>query len=307
MKRTQYYTALVWGSLLVLVLTACGQANQGGNASNTISVGSKDFTEAILVAEMHAQLLEHAGLTVERKLNLGGTPVAHQALLSGDIDMYPEYTSTGLQEVLKVTELPKDPQVILETVKAGYEQQFQVTWLDPAPFNNSNTFATTRAIAEQYGLQTYSDLVAQAPNLRLGGPAELPEREDTKGLEQAYGPFISAFKEFKQLGTGGLRYDALKNGEVEVIVAFGTDGRIEGDDLIVLQDDKQFFPIYNIAPVVRQETLQQYPQIADALNKLAPLLTDAVMSGLNYQVDGPDKREPADVARAFLQQQGLLR
>jgi osmoprotectant transport system substrate-binding protein len=303
-RSSRFVKALAWQLILVLLLAACGQANTSG--SSPIRVGSKDFTEAILVAEMHAQLLEHAGFTVERKLNLGGTPVAHQALVNGDIDMYPEYTSTGLQEVLKVTELPKDPKVILETVKKGYEQQFKVTWLEPAPFNDSNTFATTRAIANQYGLKTYTDLVAQAPNLRLGGPAELPERQDTKGLEQAYGPLISRFKEFKQLGTGGLRYDALKNGDVDVIAAFGTDGRIQADDLVVLQDDKHFFPIYNIAPVVRQDTLQRHPQIADVLNKLAPLLTDEVMAGLNYQVDGPDKREPADVARSFLQQQRLI-
>jgi osmoprotectant transport system substrate-binding protein len=289
--------------MLLLVLAACGQANQ----SRAIRIGSKDFTEAILVAEMEAQLLEHAGLTVERKLNLGGTPIAHQALINGDIDLYPEYTSTGLQEVLKTEGLPKEPTVIHATVKAGYEQQFKLTWLAPAPFNDSNTFATTKAIAEQYHLTTYSDLVAQAPNLRLGGPAELPERQDTKGLEQAYGPFIGAFKEFKQLGTGSLRYDALQLGEVDVIAAFGTDGRIKADNLVVLQDDKQFFPIYNIAPVIRQDTLQQYPQIADVLNTLAPLLTDEVMSGLNYQVDGPDKQDPAEVAKAFLQQQGLLK
>jgi osmoprotectant transport system substrate-binding protein len=153
MRRSRFYGTLLIGGVLGLVLTACGQATTSGtptssvgagNVSGTISVGSKDFTEAILVAEMHAQLLEHAGFTVERKLSLGGTPVAHQALVSGDIDLYPEYTSTGLQEVLKVTELPKDPQAILETVKNGYEQQFKLTWLAPAPFNDSNTFATTK-------------------------------------------------------------------------------------------------------------------------------------------------------------------
>jgi osmoprotectant transport system substrate-binding protein len=149
--------------------------------------------------------------------------------------------------------------------------------------------------------------VAKAPELRLGGPAEFPERQDTKGLEQAYGPFIGKFKEFKQLGTGSLRYDGLKNGEVDVIVAFGTDGRIKGDNLVVLQDDKGFYPIYNIAPVIRQDTQQKYPQIAEVLAQVAPKLTDEAMSGLNYAVDGPDKKEPADVAKEFLTQQGLLK
>jgi osmoprotectant transport system substrate-binding protein len=126
-------------------------------------------------------------------------------------------------------------------------------------------------------------------------------------MDKIYGGFIGKFKEFKQLGTGVLRYDALKNGDVDVIVGFGTDGRIKADNDVVLQDDKTGYPIYNIAPVVRQDTLQKNADIADILNKLAPLLTDEVMSGLNFQVDGPDKVEPAAVAKAFLQQQGLLK
>lgn len=325
---------LTFGLLFALLVAACGQ--QAGPTGSTgaattapaaattapaaataaqpaaggekgpIQIGSKDFTEAILVAELHAQLLENAGFTVERKLNLGATPIAHEALVKGDIDMYPEYTSTGLQEVLKITDRIADPQQIWERVKTEYEQQFQLTWLQPAPFNDTNTFATTQAIADQYSLKTYSDLAAKAPELRLGAPAEFPDRQDTKGLEEAYGPFVGSFKEFKQLGTGTLRYDALKNGEVDVIVAFGTDGRLAGDKLVVLEDDKQFYPVYNIAPVVRQDTLQQYPEIAEVLNKLAPLLTDEVMAGLNYQVDGPDKKEPQDVARTFLEESGLL-
>ena len=332
--RTYRLLAIV--ALLALALAACGQAGTGGGATSapaaatsapaaatsapaataatsaggatgTIKIGSKDFTEAILVAELYAQLLENAVFTVERKLSLGGTPVAHQAIVNGDIDLYPEYTSTGVQEVLKVSELPKDPKEILNTVKKGYEEQYKLTWLAASPFNDTNTFATTKAIADKFSLKTYSDLVAKAPELRLGGPAEFPERQDTKGLEQAYGPFISKFKEFKQLGTGSLRYDGLKNGEVDVIVAFGTDGRIKGDNLVVLQDDKNFYPIYNIAPVIRQDTLQKFPQIAEVLDKFAPLLTDEVMSGLNYQVDGPDKKEPPAVAKAFLEEQGLLK
>jgi osmoprotectant transport system substrate-binding protein len=288
---------------------AAGVATTEPNATGqrgTIKIGSKDFTEAILVAELEAQLLENAGFTVERKLNLGATPIAHEAILKGDIDLYPEYTSTGLQEVLKATDLPKDPKEILAKVKAGYEQQFKLTWLEPAPFNDTNTFATTKAVADKYGLKTYSDLAAKASELRLGAPAEFPDRQDTKGLEQAYGPFVGKFKEIKNLGTGTLRYDALKNGDVDVIVAFSTDGRIAGDKLVVLQDDKNFYPIYQIAPVIRQDTLAKYPDIATILNKLAPLLDEQTMSSLNYQVDGPDKKEPRDVARAFLEQSGLL-
>ena len=274
-------------------------------AGTTLAIGSKDFTEAILVAELYAQVLENAGYKVDRKFNLGATPIAHAALLKGDIDLYPEYTSTGLQEVLKDTNRYPDAGAILDAVRKGYEEQFKLTWLQASPFNDTNAFATTAAIAQQYGLKTYSDVAAKAAELRLGGPAEFPDRVDTQGLDAAYGGFISKFKEFKPLGTGTLRYDGLKNGDVDVIVAFGTDGRIKGDGLTLLQDDKNFYPIYNIAPVVRMDVIEKNPTIADALDKIAPLLTDEIMSGLNYQVDGPDKKEPGDVIRAFLQENGV--
>jgi osmoprotectant transport system substrate-binding protein len=288
------------GMLLALVLSACG----GSAASAPIKVGSKDFSEEFIVGEMYALMLENEGFTVERKHNLGGTPVAQAAITKGDIDLYPEYTSTGLITVLKQKPI-SDPAQILSTVKTEYEKQFQLTWLNASPFNDTNGLATTKAIADKYGIKTYSDLAAKAAELRLGGPAEFAEREDgVKGLQAAYGGF--QFKEFKQLGTGPLRYDALKNGEVDVVVVFTTDARIAADQLVVLQDDKTFYPIYNIAPVVRQDTLQKNPKIADALNKLAPLLTDDVITDLNAQVD-IDKQEFATVAKTFLQTAGLIK
>ncbi|GAB4208256.1 MAG: glycine betaine ABC transporter substrate-binding protein [Roseiflexaceae bacterium] len=275
----------------------------GAKAGEPIKIGSKDFTEAILVAELYAQVLEDNGFTVERKLNLGGTPIAHAALLSADIDLYPEYTSTGLLTILKQPAL-KDPNEILSAVKQGYEQQFNLTWLERSPFNDSQGLATTKEIAEKYSIKTYSDLAKKAGELRLGGPAEFAEREDgVKGLQAAYGDF--QFAEFKQLGTGALRYDALQNGDIDVVVVATTDARIAADGLVVLEDDKSLYPIYNIAPVIRQDTLAANPKIAEALAKLAPLLTDPVITGLNAQVD-IDGKEPTDVARTFLQESGIL-
>ena len=285
------------------ILSACAPSPSADGAG-TIVIGSKDFTEQFIVAEMYAQLLENEGFTVERKLNLGGTPIAHQAIINGDIDLYPEYTSTGLLTVLKLDPI-QDAQEIYETVKNEYEQQYNLTWLTPSPFNNTQALAMRKDVAGQYGIETYSDLAQNAPELVLGGPAEFLEREDgIKGLQEAYGGF--EFKEMKQLGTGSLRYQALMNGQVDVVVAFGTDGAIQGNDLLLLEDDKVFYPIYNIAPVIRQETLEMYPQIAQILNDFAPLLTDDIMSALNWQVDGPEAKEPADVAREFLQEQGLI-
>jgi osmoprotectant transport system substrate-binding protein len=272
-----------------------------------VRIGSKNFTEAILVAEMYALALEDAGIRVERKFNLGATPVAHTALVNGEIDLYPEYTSTGLLEVLKQAPIA-DAKGILEAVRKGYEEQFKLTWLEPSPFNNTNALAMTRQRAEELGIRTYSDLVARSGELKLGGPPEFPEREDTKGLMAAYGfdpKFIG--DNFVQLDTGALRYEALTKGDIDVVVAFGTDGQINGLGLALLEDDKNYYPIYQIAPVVRQDTLAANPAIAETLNKLAPLLTNDVMSGLNWQVDGPEKKEIADVARTFLQQQGFIK
>jgi osmoprotectant transport system substrate-binding protein len=288
-----------------LLLAACAPSGSNQEESlGTIAVGSKDFTEQFIIAEMYAQILEDAGFTVDRKLNLGGTPIAHEAILNGDIDLYPEYTSTGLLTVLKLSPI-QDAQEIYTTVKENYEEQFDLTWLEPSPFNNTQALAMTKETAEEVDIQTYSDLSEKAPELILGGPAEFLEREDgIKGLQGAYGGF--EFKEVKQLGTGSLRYQALMDGQVDVVVAFGTDGAIEGNDLVVLVDDQVFYPIYNIAPVVRMDTLDDHPQIAELFNELAPLLTDDVMSGLNWQVDGPEGREPAEVAREFLLENDLF-
>lgn len=287
-----------------LLLGAC-TPSAAGDGAGTVIVGSKDFTEQFIVAEMYAQLLENEGFTVERKLNLGGTPIAHEAIMNGDIDLYPEYTSTGLLTMLKLDPI-QDAQEIYTTVKSGYEEQYSLTWLTPSPFNNTQALAMKKDVAAQYGIQTYSDLSQKAPELVLGGPAEFLEREDgLKGLQQAYGGFD--FKEEKQLGTGSLRYQALMDGQIDVVVAFGTDGAIQGNDLLLLEDDLVFYPIYNIAPVIRMDTLEKYPQIEKILNDFAPLLTDDVMSGLNWQVDGPEGKEPADVARAFLADKGLVK
>jgi len=156
-----------------------------------------------------------------------------------------------------------------------------------------------------YGIRTISDLAAKANELRVGGPAEFAERPDgIKGLRKAYGGF--QFKEFKQFGTGPLRYDALKHGEIDIALVFTTEARIAADQLVVLEDDKRFYPIYNIAPVVRMDTLQKNPKIAEALNRLAPLMTDAVIARLNAQVD-IDKQDFAIVAKTFLDQAGLLK
>lgn len=292
----------------------------GSGAQSKIRVGSKDFPESIIIGEIYAQLLENAGFDVERKLNLGGTVVAQQALLSGDLDLYPEYTGTGLLVVLgaSLSDVPglgndagtatssaaEPSTAVYDYVKQQYKEQFDLVWLDQSPMNDTQALAVTRKFAEEHNLTTISDLVALASSVDLvfSAPVDFEEREDgLKGLRATYGDFPA-----KVNGVApGIKYQALVDGDANVVLAFSTDAEIGFNDLVVLEDDKNLWPPYHVAPVVRQAALDDSPGIADALNAVAPLITTEVQIGLNGQVVGPDQKSPEDVARAFLQEQGL--
>lgn len=300
------------GRLLILFLLAlltmftAIACNQGGNNSDVgeaIKVGSKDFTEQFILGEMYALVLEDKGFKVERKLNLGGTPVAQAGLQSGQIDLYPEYTGTGLLTVLKLPANSNQKQVF-DTVAKNYQEKFKLIWLDPAPMNNTQALAMTQANAKKYGIKTISNMAAKAQQLVMIGPPEFEAREDgLPGLKKAYGNFkLKAYKG----ADPGLRYQALKDNQADVVVAFGTDGELSAFNLVVLEDDKKLFPPYQVAPVVRQEVLAKNPTIRDTLNALAPKLTTETMQRLNYEVSGK-KREPAEVAKDFLTKEGLLK
>jgi osmoprotectant transport system substrate-binding protein len=282
------------------ILIAC---NGGGEKSQAaIRVGSKDFTEQFVIGEMYALVLEKAGFAVERKLNLGGTPVAHSALENDEIDLYAEYTGTGLLTVLKQPTL-NDPQAVFQAVAAGYKQKYNFVWLDPAPMNNTQALAMTAEGSQKFGIKTISDMAAKGRQLTMIGPPEFEVREDgLPGIKAKYGNF--ELKEYKAVDAG-LRYKGLVDGEADVAVAFGTDGEVGAFKLVLLEDDKKLFPPYQVAPVVRQETLDKNPKLAETLNALAPKLTNEVMQRLNYEVSSK-QREPADVAREFLTQSGVL-
>ncbi|MFE4107208.1 glycine betaine ABC transporter substrate-binding protein [Almyronema epifaneia] len=286
--------------LTTFVVIACQTTPEA--SSGVVRVGSKDFTEQLILGEMYAIALEEAGFSVERNLNLGGTPVAQAALENAEIDLYPEYTGTGLLTVLKQP-VSSDQQAVYDTVSQQYQQKFNLVWLEPAPMNNTQALAMTRPASQQLGITTISEMAAQASDLIMIGPPEFEVREDgLPGLKQAYGDFeLEAYKAVD----AGLRYQGLVDGEADVAVAFATDGEISAFDLVLLEDDQNLFPPYQVAPVVRQEALEANPEIADVLNRLAPLLTDETMQQLNYQVSG-EGQEPAEVARQFLAQAGVL-
>jgi osmoprotectant transport system substrate-binding protein len=267
------------------------------------AIGSKNFTEALLLGELYAQVIEDNGHPVRRRLDLGGTDIAMAALRRGEIDLYPEYTGTALLDVLK-SQPQGDAVQTFDFVKSEYEKRYGLTWLDPAPMNNTQALATTRELSAKFGLRTLSDVAAKAPQLRLGAVPEFLKRSDgLPGLQRVYGGFN--FKSIRLIDFG-LKYKALLGGDVEIVVAFGTDGAILADNLVVMQDDKHLFPPYQVAPVIRQDALKARPELAAILNRVAPLLTDTLMRTLNNEIDGPQKREPAEVARDFIKAHGLI-
>ena len=295
------------------------------SAQEPIAIGSKDFTEQLILGEMYALLLENAGLPVERRLNLGGTQVAQEALVAGEIDLYPEYTGTGLTVVLGLpiesvasatpvggmpdaaatpgTGADTIDQRVYDIVSDGYMEQFDLVWLDESAFNNTQALAVKRAFSEERGVTTISELAEIADELTIVAPSDFVERPDgLQGLQEFYG------MEFGNVLSvaPGIRYQALEEDQAQVVLAFGTDGQVAGLDLVLLEDDKGLWPPYHVAPVVRADALDANPGIADALNPIAPLLTDQVMSALNWQVDGPEGLEPEEVARTFLEEQGLI-
>jgi len=306
----RWMAAIALLALIVPLLVACGDdddddADSGADVcgDQTIRIGSKDFPEQLILGEMYAQILEEHGCEVERELNLGGTAVAHEALVEGEIDMYPEYTGTGLLAILSM-ETMSDPDEVYEVVKEAYQEQFNLVWLDQTPMNNSNALAVTRDFSEERGITTLSQLVEIAGELTLAAVPDFPERPDGMvGLQEVYGPF--EFEEVLLLAPG-LKYQAFLNGEADVVLAFGTDGEVAGHDLVILEDDNGLWPPYHVAPVVRQETLDEGEGIAEAFNELAPLLTSEVVANLNWEVQGPDAREPADVAHDFLVENDLI-
>jgi osmoprotectant transport system substrate-binding protein len=271
-------------------------------AAQTIKIGSKNFTEQFVVAELYAAALEGAGFKVERKINLGGTLVAHEALKSGAIDLYPEYTGTGFNAVMKATTTETDPEKVRQIVKAFYEKEFNLTWLKPSNINNGYAIVVRPETAKEHNLKTLTDLGKVSGKLSLGAGTEFVDRRDgIAGLKEVYG---AQFKEFKQFAALRLRYEALQQKQIDIANGFSTDWQIAAEKFIALDDDKGLFPPYFLAPVVRPEIAKNEKVVA-ALEKVNALLDNPVMQELNRQVE-VDKKEPRTVAAAFLKAKGLV-
>ena len=269
-------------------------------AAPRIRIGSKNFTEQLVVAELFAQGLEGAGAQVERRVNLGGTAIAHRALTTGEIDLYPEYTGTGLGVVLK--QPPEGtPEEVLAKVRAGYAP-LGLTWLDPSGIDNGNALLVLPRTAQRLGLATLSDLARAAPQLTLAAGNEFADRADgLPGLRRVYG---MEFRRFRQFAALGLRYAALQHGQADVVNAYATDWQIAVGGYTVMRDDRHLWPPYQLAAVVRDEALRDWPALAAPLLAIGAKLDNPVMQELNRQVD-QDGEEPREVAARFLRQRGL--
>ena len=283
---------------LLAYSTAPGSSRRSTSAltKRPIRIATKNFTEQILLGELMAQVIEsRALLPVERRFNLGGTMICHGALVSGEIDLYAEYSGTALTAILNL-ESNADSKQVLDVIGTQYRNKFDCEWLAPFGFNNTYTLTVRQETARTNGWITISDLEESCSQLRAGFTSEFAERSDGyPGLVDVYG---FGFGEVRDLEPS-LMYEAIRKGEVDVVCAFATDGRIPAYELQPLKDDRQFFPPYEAAPVVRTSLLQTVPALRDALNVLVGVLDDATMQRLNYEVD-ENKRDPAAVVRSFL-------
>lgn len=284
----------------LLAALATGSCSKRGR--ETIVVGSKNFTEQIVLAELFAQQIEaHSSLRVERRLNLGGTFICHQALVSGKIDLYPEYTGTALTAILN--DPPQyDPAEVFRRVQEEYRARFNVEVLPPLGFNNTFAMVVRGEGAEKLHLRRISDVAPYAPKWRAGFGYEFMERPDGyRGWLAAYGLHFAGEPRILDLG---LLYRALADKQVDLVAGNSTDGAIASLHMAALEDDLHYFPPYEAVPLVRRATLEEHPEVRDAIVALAGKVSEDDMRRMNSAVEG-EHRDPSDVVRAFRKAKGL--
>ena len=275
---------------LVATLTACRASDR------PIRIGSKNFSESVLLAEVAAQALEREGLKVDRRLNLGGTFICHRAVVAGELDLYPEYTGTAYTAILGRKPV-SDPGLVRSEVAREYEKRWGLVWSPPLGFENTFALIMRAEDARRLGVRKISDLAAHAESLRPGFGYEFVEREDgLKGLMRAYGLRFGRQPAEMDLG---LLYPALSSGKVDLIAGNSTDGLIDAVGGVVLEDDRRYFPPYEAAFVVSGKRWRQPPGVRRALERLGGHMSAEAMRRWNRQIDR-DKRSPQEVAREIL-------
>ena len=269
-------------TILIIVILFLHEIDFTRNSEDTIIVGSKEFTEQEILSYMTAHAIENnTDINVEEECNLGGAQVVFSALTNDNIDQYIDYAGTDYTDILNHKPI-SDIDKVYKTIKKEMKEKYNIEVLDKMAFNNTYALAVTKQTAQKYNLKTISDLVNVSKKLTIAPTLEFINREDgLPGLEKAYG---LTFKDIIGID-GSPRYTALLNDNAQVIDAFTTDGLLKKFDLVVLEDDKNFFPPYNAIPLIREDFLKKYPELAGILNKLGTYLTDEAMQDLNYQVD----------------------
>ncbi len=281
----------------IVLLIAVASATACDVRSDSVVVASKNFTEQTILAELVAQQIERrTDIAVDRRFFLGGTFVCHRAILSGEVDIYVEYTGTALTAILERPPL-QNPDSVYETVRTEYEGRFALNWGEPLGFNNTFAILVRGDDARRLGLETISQAAPHTPSWQAGFGYEFMEREDGfSGLAESYG---LRFADTPRTMDLGLTYRALADGQVDLIAGNSTDGLIEALDLVQLRDDRSYFPPYHAAPIVRADVLERHPEIGTALDELSGLISDDQMRRLNYLVD-VEHRDVPIVAREWL-------
>ncbi|MEY8592448.1 glycine betaine ABC transporter substrate-binding protein [Butyricimonas hominis] len=297
MKRyMKYYSLAV---IIGLVLPwGCGQKK------DTIHIATKPMTEQFILGEMLSLLIEeNSDLHVKITKGVGGgTSNIHPAIVKGDFDLYPEYTGTGWLVILKKdTLLPPDE--LYAELQKEYSREYGLKWVAPYGFNNAYSLAVSNDAAEKYHLKTFSDLARYPDRFIFGAEYDFYEIND--GYTDLCAYYDIKFKKNLDMDIG-LKYEAIKSGNIDVMNIFTTDGQLSGANLTVLDDDKHFFPSYYCATVVREETLKEHPELEGILEKMKGILTDSEMAGMNHEVDVKHRSE-REVAAEFLQKKGLLK
>jgi Periplasmic glycine betaine/choline-binding (lipo)protein of an ABC-type transport system (osmoprotectant binding protein) len=289
---------------LILVLACFGISMIGCQSDKkTIKIATKPMTEQFILAHMLTALIEQdTDITVELTEGIGGgTANIHPALLKGEFDLYPEYTGTAWSYVLKKEGIPDDETLFTE-LQAEYDAQYDLEWIGMYGFNNTFGLVVRKDIAEKNAIKTDSDLAPFTSELTFGAEYDFYERED--GYDALCKAYDYHFRDQVDLDIG-LKYQSINSGEIDVMNVFTTDGQLSVSDVVLLEDDRDFYQTYYCGTVVRKDALTRFPELRDVLMKMDGILTDAEMAALNYEVEGEGK-EPKAVAIAFLQEKGLL-
>ncbi len=296
--REARFRISVCSILAALLLSSCTPSH-----SDRIVVGSKNFTESLILGELLAQQIEaHTHLKVERRFYLAGTYICQQAMLSGRIDIYPEYTGTALTAILK-QKVGGDKSEVYQRVKSEYETRLGLTLGPPFGFNDTFAMEIRGDDARRLNLRTLSQAAAFAPQWRAGFGYEFMERPDGyAGMASVYGLHFAVPPRIMDLG---LLVPALKNHQIDIAAGNATDGLIPALNLFVLEDDRHYFPPYEAVAVIRQQTVQQHSEVVQAIAELGGKISDQEMQQLNYALDG-QHRDVKDVAHEFLRSKGLV-